>query len=66
LVVRPERPAAIRPFLPFEAKPFQVFEHGADKLQLEALGIQVLISQHEHAAAGPGTLLRNPERARVA
>ena len=66
LVVWPERPATIRPFLPFKAEPFQVFEHGADKLQLEARGIQVLIAQHEHAAAGLGALLRNPERARVA
>jgi len=66
LAIGSERSAAIRPFLPFKAEPLQVFEHGADKLQLETLGVQVFVTQHQHAAARLGALLGNPECARVA
>ena len=56
-----ERAAAIRPFLPFQTKPVQIFEHGRNKFRFATGTIQVLVAQDKDAAASVGSLLRGPE-----
>ena len=66
LIVRRERPAAIRAFLPFKAKPSQILDHGRDKFHFVAGGIQILVPQNQRAAIFPRPLLRRPKCPRVA
>ena len=61
LRVGAERAAAIRPFLPFQTKPVQIFEHGRNKFRFATGTIQVLVAQDKGAAAGDCTLLGGPE-----
>ena len=66
MVIRTERPAAVRSFLPGEAKPLQGFEHGRDEFQVEALGVHVFVAEHERASVFESALLGDPEGSGVA
>src|SRR6185437_10168563 len=65
LIIGSERPADIRPFLPFEAEPAQVFEHGRDESRFAARAVQVVVAQYQCAAGGARALLGDPERPRM-
>ncbi len=66
LVVGCEGAAAIGTFLPLEAEPAQVLEHGGDELRLASREVQVFVAQDQAASSGLCALLRDPECARVA
>jgi hypothetical protein len=66
LGVRPEWAAAIRAFLPREAEPPKVFQHGSSQPGLAARAIKVFIAQDQRALMSPCAFLCGPERARVA
>jgi hypothetical protein len=65
LIIRRERSADIRPFLPIEAEPPQVFEYRGSKLRLAARAVQVLVAQDQHAPRRSRPLLGHPESSRV-
>ena len=65
LGIRPERPAAIVPFLPLQPKPAEVFDHSGDELGFAAGRIEIFIAQNECAGFRASAILRDPERARV-
>ena len=61
LRIRRKRSAAIRPFAPFQAEPFQIFVHGGDELRFAACKIQIFISQNQRAGVFLGAFLSRPE-----
>src|SRR5689334_5870438 len=66
LIVRAERSAAIRPFLPLESKPAQVLNHRRDKFLLAAGAIEVFVAQDQNAAMPLRALLSDPKGTRMA
>ena len=60
-----EEPTDIRAFVPIETQPVQVFIHGVYKVRLAALEVEVFVAKDETAVGGSGTLVRDPECARV-
>ena len=61
-----EGTAAIRAFLPLQAKPVKVFQHGRDKFRAATVAIEVFVAENERAAMGLGALLRDPEGSSMA
>lgn len=66
LIVGCERAADVRAFLPIEAEPAEVFEHGGDELHFAAGVVDVFVAEDEDAAVGPGAFQHGPESSRVA
>jgi hypothetical protein len=66
LGIRLEGTTHIRPFLPLEPQPTQIFKHGLTKMLLRALRVKVLIAQDKNAARRDRPLLRQPKCTRVA
>jgi hypothetical protein len=66
LIVGRKRSPTVRAFLPLEAEPFQVVEHGGDEFWFAAGAIQVFVAEDQFAAVQNGALLRSPESPRVA
>ena len=46
LRIRPERPAAIRTFLPFEAEPFQILVHRGNEFGLAPSAIKIFVAEN--------------------
>jgi len=65
LLVRRKWSPNIRPFLPFEAEPLQVFHHRTREFQFGASGIKVFVAQYEHTVPFERAPLRRPKRASV-
>lgn len=65
LVVRRKWAAEIGSFLPIEAEPTQVFEHGGDEFRLATRDVEVFVAQHQNSIAFPGALLGRPESPRM-
>lgn len=65
LIVRTERTADIRTFLPLKSEPAQVLEHRCDVFRFAARAIQIVVAQDEHSAIFNHALLSDPERSRV-
>ena len=57
--------AAIRPFLPLQAEPAHVFDHGLGELHFRAGCVDVFVAQDQDAAGGQGAPLGDPKRLRV-
>jgi hypothetical protein len=66
LIVRPERPSAIRTLGPLKTKPVQIIEHGLNEGGFAAGDVQIFISKDQRALVLTGAFLRGPERPRVA
>jgi hypothetical protein len=66
LRVRRMRPAAIRPFVPLNTQPAQVFEHSRNKFWTAAIGIEVFVAKYKNAARFPRPFRRNQKGTRVA
>ena len=66
LRIRGEGAAAIGSFLPFEAEPAEVVEHGGDKLRPATRAIEVFVSEDQGAVLGASPFLRGPKGAGVA
>jgi hypothetical protein len=65
LVVAGVGAADVGAFLPLEAEPFEVFEHGFDELGLAALVVEVFVTEEESAVVLLAALLCDPEGAGV-
>lgn len=52
-------------FLPSEAEPAKVLEHGGDEIQTEADGVEVVVAEEQRATGGAGALGGDPEGTRV-
>src|SRR5580658_9351180 len=61
-----KRPALVRPLLPADPEPAQIFECGFGKHRFTALRVQVFHAHHECATRIARPLPRSPECARVA
>jgi len=61
LRIRRKRSAAIRPFAPFQAEPFQIVVHGGDELRFATRKIQIFIAQDQRAGVLSGAFLSRPE-----
>jgi hypothetical protein len=61
-----EGAAYVRAFLPFDAEPAQVFQHGLLEVGAGAMRVEVLVSKDKGAACGEAALIRGEEGARVA
>src|SRR5215469_6188429 len=66
LHVRTKSSAGIGPFLPGQAEPAQILEHGVNEFGPGALKIQILVAKNKFAACGAGPLVGHPEGSRVA
>lgn len=66
LIVGREGAADIGAFLPIEAKPAEVFEHGNEEFWFAAGAVEVFVAKNESAGVGAGTLLGDPEGSCVA
>ena len=62
------QPGALRDdgFVPGEAEPAEVCEHGGDEIEAEAEGVEVVVAEEEVTAGGAGAFGGEPEGARVA
>ncbi len=65
LVVGRVGAAEVGAFLPHEAEPAQVGEHGFDEIEAEAGRVEVVVAQDERAGGLPCALGGDPEGARV-
>ena len=65
LIVGRKGTTAVRTFIPLEAKPFQIINHGAHELGPGAHAIEIFVAQHQHTIVFARALLRRPERASV-
>lgn len=52
-------------FLPREAEPAEIFEHGGDEIEAEADGVEIVVAQEERAVGRAGAVGGDPECARV-
>ncbi len=66
LVVWSKGAPAVGPFVPLEAEPAQVLEHGADKFGFAPGPVEVFVAKQESAALRACALLRGPKSSRVA
>ncbi len=65
LRIRPKRPATIRPLVPLNSQPAQIFHHRARKLRTRTLRVQILIPQHQNSLISARPLRRDPKRPRM-
>ena len=61
LRIRCVRSAAVRAFLPMNAKPLQISDHGVDEFRLRPLRVEVFVAQNEGPGVRSGSLRRDPE-----
>jgi hypothetical protein len=66
LAIRSEGSAGIRSFLPSEAEPTQVFDHGVIKVRLGSIGIEIFVAQNQSSLGGERAQVRDPEGAGMA
>jgi hypothetical protein len=66
LKVGSEPTAAVRAFLPLEAEPAKVFEHGGSEFRPATIGVEVFVAENELAGVFARALLRDPKRAGMA
>lgn len=66
LRVRTNRSAAVGTFLPGDAQPVQVVDHGIDEFWTTALGIEIFVAENQRSTAFPCSLGGDPECPRVA
>jgi hypothetical protein len=65
LRVRRMRPAAVRPFVPANAQPAQVFVHRGNKFWTASIGIEVFVPKHENAVRLLRPIRRNQKSTRM-
>ena len=65
LVVGRVRAADVGAFLPGEAEPAEVGEHGVDEIEAEAGGVEVVVAEDERAVGEAGAFGGDPEGAGV-
>lgn len=58
--------AAVGTFLPGDAEPVEIVDHGIDESGAAALRIQVLVAENESSASFGCSLRSRPERSRMA
>src|SRR5690349_395445 len=61
LGVRSVRAATVRTFAPPYSQPFEVLNHGPDKLLARALGIKIFIAEHQRPTLLRSALRRSAE-----
>ena len=66
LAVGAEGAADVGAFVPADAQPAKVFEHGVGEVGLGALGVEVLVAKSEYSFAFECALVGRPEGRRVA
>ena len=65
LVVRIMWTADVGAFLPGEAEPAEVGEHGVDEIEAEAGGVEIVVAEDERTAGEAGAFGGDPEGACV-
>jgi hypothetical protein len=61
LVVRGERPADVRAFVPGEAEPLKVLDECSSELGPDTGAVQIFVAEDERAASGACAFLRDPK-----